>query len=135
MESEIGAPGWAWTPAIWDWTPDKGRWSSEYRRPRDCVFLALSTSAVRPCEAYDYWRETVFYGFQADRPAADQRRAFRASAAGLIAPRGDLYWYQSDPISGHRDRRQCRSVSLGYQARVDDQGDEHLGELGLSMRW
>lgn len=135
MGGDARRRGGNWTPDVWEWTPDRGRWSPEYGRPSECVFLALSTEAVPPREAYDYWRETVFYGFQADPPGADQRRAFQAEVAGLIAPRGDLYWYRSDPVSGHRDRKQCRrddhpQVDLGL-VLAGERGHQQEGDRAL----
>ncbi|KAF0808292.1 AraC family transcriptional regulator [Alcanivorax xiamenensis] len=107
MDKRHSAAQWDWTPDIWEWTPEHGRWSPRYGQPRDCVFLTLSTDALRPRDAYDYWRETVFYGFEADVPDNTQRRGFLARSAALIAPRGNLYWYTSDPVSGYRARRHC----------------------------
>lgn len=113
MDEQRSAVQWDWTPDIWEWTPERGRWSPEYGRPKDCVFLSLSTDTLRPREAYDYWRETVFYDFEADTPTPVQRDGFQARAAALIAPRGDVYWYQSDPVSGRRRQNHCRREERG----------------------
>lgn len=39
-----------------------GCWRPEYCSPSTCVALDVTTSGLKPIEAYDYWRETVFYG-------------------------------------------------------------------------
>ncbi len=99
---------WDWTPEVWPWIPGKGPWAPEYGRPDTCVSLGFSTRGVRPAEAYDCWREMVFYGWDADRPDAEQRHGFGATGSGLINPRGDCYWYRSGRVSGHRSIRHCR---------------------------
>lgn len=109
---------WNWTPDIWAWTPERGLWSPDYGAPKQCVWLNLSTAGVARHEAFDYWRATVFHDFHADRPAPEHRLTFTAEASGLIAPSGALYWYRSDPISGHRGGGRCHpddfpEVALG----------------------
>lgn len=81
----------------------------------------LSAQGVPPRKTYDYWRDTVFYGFEAAAPDANQRQAFQAQAAALISPRANLYWYTSDPVRGQRERRHCLTDGI------------HQVELGLVL--
>ncbi|TLM77067.1 helix-turn-helix domain-containing protein [Microbulbifer harenosus] len=99
---------WDWTPEIWRWNPKLGCWSPEYGGPSANVSLEISTAGQNPAEAYDYWRETVLHGWDADSPDTNQRRGFSARASALFTPRGNLFWYRSDAVSGRRTERQCR---------------------------
>lgn len=102
---------WDWTADIWGWSPDQGRWSPAHGRPDTCVSVRLSTLSVPAREAWDYWQETVIYGFDAHRPAADRTDAFQADIAALIAPHAELYDYRSDAMAGQRTDRHCRQQS------------------------
>ena len=84
-----GGIAWDWTPAVWAWSPAEG-----VGRPRT-VYLKdacvdVSTDGVEPAETYEYWRETVFYYFAADRqprvanPRSDDANAFH---------RGPTCWF------------------------------------------
>lgn len=98
-----------------------GRWSPEHGQPGRCVFLEVSTNGLRPAEAYDYWRETVYYHFDADRRSGDGPNRFAAHARALIAPRGAFYAYRSEAVSGRRTADQIRA----------DEGDDL--DLGLVL--
>ena len=100
-----GGVSWDWTPQTWAWSPANGRWSPSYGAPRGCVRLDVSTEGVDASQAYDYWRETAFYYFAADRQLAEAK-GFRARAHVLVAPRGEFRLYRSDAISGSRTQRQ-----------------------------
>ncbi len=115
---------WDWTPDEWAWSPDVGRWRPEYGSPSVCVAFDVTTSGLSPAQAYDYWRETVFYGFDADRNSGDS--GFSAHASGLLAPRAEFYAYQSDGVSGRRTQK---------QARVDGSDDVILGSVFTGRRW
>lgn len=119
-----GGIAWDWTPAVWAWSPAEGRWSPSYGVPQRCVRLDVSTDGVEPAETYEYWRETVFYYFAADRqprvanPRSDDANAFHARANVLVSARGEFRRYHSDAVSGSRTRRQVSadggdSVDLG----------------------
>lgn len=117
---------WDWTPDEWAWSPDAGRWRPEYGPPSTCVAFEVTTSGLTPIEAYDYWRETVFYGFDADRNKSERAPDFSARASGLLAARAEFYTYQSDGISGRRTRK---------QARADGNDDVTLGSIFAGRRW
>jgi len=94
-----------WTPEVWAWSPDMGRWSPGHGRPRAPVSLAVSTDGIEPGEAYDFWRETVFYAFEADKQGGDPAAGFVASVNGLLSENAEFYRYTSDAVSGRRTRR------------------------------
>jgi len=100
---------WDWTPAVWSWSPADGRWRPEHGAPGDCVYLEVSTEGIDPKDSYDFWRETVFYNFSADRQRLEGASGFKARASALIAPRGEVYVYESDAISGNRTSKQART--------------------------
>ena len=107
-----------WGTDIWAWTPEAGPWSWHHGFPSQCVSFSVSTQAAPGSEGYDYWRETVFYDFDADPPDAAQREAFQACASGLVGPECSLFWYRSDAIGGRRTAAQCsrgeyRDLTLG----------------------
>ncbi len=116
---------WHWTPDEWAWSPDVGRWRPEYGSPSTCVAFDVTTSGLAPIEAYDYWRETVFYGFDADRNSNGRAAGFSAHASGLLAPRAEFYAYQSDGVSGRRTQS---------QARADGNDDVTLGAIFAGRR-
>lgn len=63
---------------------------------------------MRPNLAYDFWRETVFYDFEADRLEKESKHSFHGHVLGLISPRGNFYVYDSHGISGRRTPAQIR---------------------------
>lgn len=91
---------WDWTSETWDWNPAEGRWSPTLGRPKGCVLIEVSTDGLPRHQAFDFWRETVFYDFEADRHEATEKPGFSAQARGLIAPRGEFYVFYSDSLSG-----------------------------------
>lgn len=103
-----GGVSWDWTPETWGWSPALGRWSPSYGGPKGCVRLDVSTEGVDATQAYEYWRETVFYYFAADRQP-DDSQGFRAQANVLVSPRGEFRRYRSDAISGCRTERQVNA--------------------------
>lgn len=99
---------WDWVPGIWAWSPDQGRWEPACGRPRVPVSLEVSTDGVAAHEAYDFWRETVFYGFDADPRDKAAPGGFHAKARGLISDVAEFYHYQSQAVSGRRTSTQLR---------------------------
>ncbi|WP_084466256.1 MULTISPECIES: helix-turn-helix domain-containing protein [unclassified Aminobacter] len=98
---------WDWTLDIWGWMPDRGRWSPAYGQPREPAYLEISTDAEPPHEAYDFWREMVWYGFDANRPK--KQTGFQARAS--VTFNDDAYFahYVSDEVSGGRSLKQSRA--------------------------
>jgi len=105
---------WDWGEGTWSWTPARGRWIPEYGRPKEVVELQVSARGFPPARRFDYWRESVFYYFEADRSATSEPERFTVWAKALIAPRGELYTYASGAISGA-----CRAMSI-----LGDRGDD-----------
>lgn len=113
-----------WSPEIWAWSPAAGRWTPEFGQPKQCVYLEISTDGLKPDAAYDYWRETVFYNFDADRQPVEQD--FQGHVKGLISPRGAFYSYASSAVSG-------RSASAHVGAAESD--DIDLGVVFSGRRF
>ena len=112
---------WDWTPDEWAWSPDAGRWRPEYGSPSTCVAFEVTTSGLTPIEAYDYWRETVFYGFDADRNKSEPRSGFQRSCQWIARPACrvlhlSIRWRlrPEDPkaSAGGRERRRHAGVDL-----------------------
>src|SRR5690606_5383626 len=78
-------------------------------RPRRTVCVEVSTSDVRPSEAFDYWRDIAYYHFDADPQPPGGRLQFRARASALMTAVGDLVLYDSRGVSGRRTARQIRA--------------------------
>ncbi len=130
---------WDWTPETWAWSPDRERWRPEHGAPGECVHLEVTTEGIETTDAYDFWRETVFYNFCADPPDSDTDIEFKARADALIAARGEFYAYESDAISGARTHRQVRSddaegIDLGLvlagERRHRESAGEHMAQVG-----
>lgn len=87
-------------------------------RPDNIAFeLSADQAGADP---YDFWRESVFYGFEA---AARKRTPtpFAAKAAGIVSPRGEFIVSTSRSIAGRRRR-----------SDIDTDGNRHL-TLGLML--
>lgn|GEM_PF-6515870 len=82
-----------WPRSVWIWSPELGRWQPRYGRPRRTVCVEVSTSDVRPSEAFDYWRDIAYYHFDADPQPPGGRLQFRARASALMTAVGDLVLY------------------------------------------
>lgn len=89
--------------------------------PTQAVQFELSTAHVDPREAYDYWRDIAYYYFEADRLPVDDRRDFEAHTKIIATPTGNIYAYESGPVSGRRTFGHIRA----------DQGDSF--DLGLVL--
>jgi len=126
-----------WSPDIWSWSPLEGRWSPVHGRPRDAVHLEVSTNDAGYREGYDFWRETVFYAFDADRQPEHGSKGFRADVSGLISEIGEFYTYRSDAMSGGRTRQQinaddCRDIDLGLVLAGERRYSDASGTNGIT---
>lgn len=108
MSGHVAGDGRDWPAEVWSWSPKLGRWSPKYGNPKQPVIFELSTASVSPEEAYDYWRDMAYYYFEADRIKDDRKRNFRAHTTVLSTPVGNIYAYQSGPVSGRRTNRDIR---------------------------
>ncbi|GGF37416.1 hypothetical protein GCM10011321_30490 [Youhaiella tibetensis] len=106
--SPTAVTGWDWTEEVWRWQPDREPWRPEMGGPSRCVAIELSTRHLETAEAYDFWRETVFHGFSADRRNGETG-AFRADARALISPRAEFAAFRSKGLSGGRTHSGFRS--------------------------
>lgn len=107
MDAKERAIDYRWTPDTWAWVPHHGRVSDAHGRPSRPVHISVSTQPLPASASYDFWRETVFYGFEADKVAAIGPNGFQARVDGLITADVDFYHYHSDAVSGQRTRRQA----------------------------
>lgn len=109
---------WDWTPDTWDWDPSVERWSPKKGQPKGSARLTVSTTGLDASDSYDFWREAVFYNFQAARKPVIRRDHFSAHAVALLADCGEFYTYRSDPITGDRKREHiarddCDNIDIG----------------------
>lgn len=129
-----------WSDEDWRWNPELGRWQPDYGRPQCCVELRLATSGHRNKDAYDFWRNTVFYNFEADSIDPDDVHTFSARLSGVISPRVEFYEYESDAISGRRTKKDVDSsdsddidigiVFSGQRSFCDSDGTEGTAGSG-----
>lgn len=108
MDHQAMGSGSSWSPEVWSWSPELGRWSPKHGLPKQPVRFQLSTDAVPPEEAYDYWRDIAYYYFDADRYPRGGNRVFCARTVVVATPAGNMYTYRSDPVSGKRTQRDVR---------------------------
>lgn len=101
-----------WAPHVWRWNPAVGPWRPEYGKPSGSLYFQISTAHVRASESYDFWRNAVYYNFDAARLPVPLK-GFQASAQAFLAPRGDFFVYRSDPITGRRTKKQARASENG----------------------
>lgn len=131
---------WDWSAETWSWSPEQGRWSPAFGRPREPVYLTVSTAALPAAVAYDFWRESVFYYFDAERPPAPVR-GFRGRAEALIGEQVEFYCYESDPVAGARPLKQIRAdggddIDLGFVlagSRAHEQEGDRALRTGPGM--
>lgn len=97
-----------WEPHVWRWNPAVGRWRPEYGKPSESFYFQVSTEHVRGSETFEFWRNAVYYNFDAELPRRP-KEGFQATAQAFLTPRGDFFVYQSDPIAGRRTIRQARA--------------------------
>ncbi len=130
---------WNWSPSAWGWDPSLGPWRPEHGGPIHTARMDITTAAVAPHEAYDFWRNLVFYNFSAQRPDEEQRRHFNATGTGFFASGLSIGISTSDRLLGSRHRAQHRAdgfddISIGFVAegsrwQVDESG-EHRARAG-----
>lgn len=101
-----------------------GRWSAAYGQPRETAYLEISSDAAPPWEAYDFWREMVWYGFDADR--RKEQTEFQASARVTFSDGAYFAHYVSDGVSGSRSLK---------QSRVDGYDGIEIGVVLSGQRW
>ncbi len=109
MDRKKHAIDYSWTTDTWSWVPHHGRVGAEHGRPSRPVSISVSTTPLPAREAYDFWRETVFYGFEADKASEGEPAGFAAHVDGLITSKVDFYHYDSDAVSGRRTKRQANA--------------------------
>ncbi len=131
---------WNWSPEIWNWIPAQGRWHAGHGFPRKTAYLEASTQAAEPNQAYDFWRETVWYGFDGDpRPAA---AGFSARGSTMVGGGSAFTHFVSDAVSGGRTAEQIRrdghdGIDFGLvlagkrHARMGDDSAEVAGPGGF----
>ena len=88
--------------------------------------VEVSTSAVSPGEAFEYWRTIAYYQFEADRRPPGGLANFKAQAYALIGPQGDLCLYRSSAVTGRR---------TAYQVRSDEGNTFNLGIVVSGRRY
>lgn len=110
-----------WCADTWPWLPEEGHWLPDHGHPSRPAYFSISTAGLVGADAYDFWRERVFYNFAADKPGPDKRTTFSARAHGIVSERGNFFAYSSAAVSGQRTAKQ-----------VDADGIDDL-ELGLVL--
>ncbi|PWJ82311.1 AraC family transcriptional regulator [Pseudaminobacter salicylatoxidans] len=127
-----------WTPDVWSWEPDNERWSPAHGPAPFPTFLEVSTDGVSAHEAYDFWREAVFYNFDADRPSQEQHSSFCGLGRVVLTREAEFYSYRSDAVSGGREKTHIEAdgrtdVELGVvlsghrRYRLDDDSSGQAG--------
>lgn len=139
MDEKSNAIRYDWSSDAWAWIPIQGKLRAEHGRPVRPVDIEISTSTMAPGQAYDFWRETVFYTFQADSQSASGE-LFDARVQGLVAAETEFYRYRSSAISGHRTKRQANAdkadgidiglVLSGQRSQEFPDGAEHVAGAG-----
>lgn len=120
-----------WTPDIWSWRPDAERWSPEHGSAPRPVYLEASTAGIPSRETYDFWRETAYYNFDADRRDENATSSFHGHGRAILSDGLSFFSYRSDAVSGRRADRHIRAdgrdgVEIGLvldgcrRARRDD---------------
>lgn len=130
LQKSWSSSSWAWDPALGPWQPGNGT-------PVGTVRLDISTGAVAAHEAYDFWRNLVFYNFSARRADCDQKRRFDASGTGFFTAGANIGISSSDPLFGGRHVAHHRAdglddITIGYVAegmrwQVDEAGEHRAG--------
>lgn len=78
-------------------------------RPRAHVFQTLRSDEVPARHRYAYWRDSVIYNVQLDRPDARQQQNFQASVTSLATRTGEMHYVVADRYGGQRSARQVRA--------------------------
>lgn len=107
------------TPEPWRWHPNIGRWRPEFGVPRTPAVVRITTDAAPVRDRYDFWRELVFYNFDADPLDHEASRYFTASGHGTPAEVAEIYHWRSSAMQGRRKREQIGrdgedTIALGF---------------------
>jgi len=96
--------------------------------------LRASAHGHGGADAYEFWRSTVFYNFEADPPDREASGGFSARLRGLISRKVEFYDYESSALSGRRTRAHIAAGSTeeldiglvvqGCRRSRDDNGDD-----------
>ena len=122
-------------PARWRWSPHLGRWRRDYGLPDAPALVELSTDMAPGSDRYDFWREIVYYEFDADPLAAERSGGFDAWGMAGVTGGAQLHHWRSDAMSGRRTRAQADadggdSVSIGIVL-----AGERLAEDADGRQW
>ena len=123
----------------WRWRPESGRWTPVFGLPRTPELVKLSTDAVSAGSAYDFWRELVFYNFDADPLDGEARPRFRAHGMGIPCEIAELYHWRSSAMQGRRSSNQIGrdgddKVALGFVLDGERHAEDHEGQTFSSRR-
>lgn len=123
---EVDGSGWRWSPGL-------GRWQPDYGLPDVPAPVSLSTAPVPVLQRSDFWRNLVYYHFDADRAIEP---GFRAEAIGAASQRIELYAYRSDAVSGRRTLRNVAEdggdcLSIGF-VLAGERRSEALGDARVT---
>ena len=134
---------WDWAASCWEWDPASGPWRPENGGPADTVRFDISTAGLPGNQAYDFWRNMVFYNFSAQRPNDEQRRRYHAEGTGFFTAGAAIGISSTDSLFGGRHIAQHRAdglddITIGYVAegmrwQVDEDG-EHRATNPLRRR-
>lgn len=106
-------------PDQWNWSLSRGRWQPEFGLPRTPAMVELSADMAPGRRRYDFWREMVFYHFDADPLELGRNQLFEARGLCTTSARMDFYFWESDAMSGRRTPAQITrdggdTVSIGF---------------------
>lgn len=134
MQSTSGGFIGHWTRHTWDWTPPDERWSPEKGEPKGCVYIAVSTEHQPPEEAFEFWRNQVFYLFEVDEARSNNKNGFYGSLEGLVSGRGHFYTYSFDRIVANRtkeliDEDNSTDIDIGFviEGTIHEKPEQDIG--------
>lgn len=130
-------PAWNWRPDQWAWSPGAGRWSVSLGLPQAPLYFELSTDGVPIGSRYEFWRNLVFYSFDADPPSPETPGTFSARSQCLVGDPAQLYLYRSDPISGNgvpADRSDDRETYVLGLVLEGERRHQQAGETAVTSR-
>jgi AraC-like DNA-binding protein len=115
IKARSGAPG----RGGWEWHLELGRWRPEFGLPSLPEVISVSTDSVPMGDRYDYWRDLVFYNFDADPLDRDASRSFSASGFGTPFQEAEIHRWRSDAMQGRRTLDQAGrdgadTISVGF---------------------
>lgn len=121
----------------WRWSPELGRWTREYPLPDLPGLVELSANAGPGRDPYDFWREMVFYDFDADPLGGEAARTFSAGGMAAVSNAAQLRSWRSDAMTGRRTRTHIEqdggdNVSIGLVVSGERRAEEADGETLLA---